>query len=229
MTTTTRDAIDTPTLKTRPHVAVKHATEAIGTLFLVFTIGASVRGGDPLAPLAIGAVLMAMIYAGGHVSGAHYNPAVTLAVLVRRRMDLRDAIGYWVAQLAGALVGAAVVAAVIPQGHSTTQALSGHAMLAAVVVEFLFTLALSYVVLNVATSKAHHGNSFYGLAIGFTVLAGAVGVGKISGGAFNPAVVLGGIAMGTISGSVLWTYVAAEMLAGLAAGLAFLAINPDDK
>lgn len=228
MTTTTRNASHTPTLETRPHVAVKFATEAIGTLFLVFTIGAAVRSGNPLAPLGIGAVLMAMIYAGGHVSGAHYNPAVTMAVLVRRRIDLHDAIGYWIAQTLGALGGAAVVAMIVPAG-SAAPALSGHAMVAAVVAEFLFTFGLCYVVLNVATSKDHPDNAFYGLAIGFTVAAGAVAVGGLSGGAFNPAVVLGGIAMGTMSGSILGGYVAAQLLAAVAAGIAFRTLNPADK
>jgi aquaporin Z len=222
-------ATHTPTLRTRPHVAVKYATEAIGTLFLVFTIGAAVRSGDPLAPLGIGAVLMAMIYAGGHVSGAHYNPAVTMAVLVRGRIGLQDAIGYWAAQIAGALAGAAIVAAIVPAGHSAPLALSGHAMVAATVAEFLFTFALCYVVLNVATSKDHPDNAFYGLAIGFTVVAGAVAAGRISGGALNPAVVLGGIAMGTISGSMLVAYVAVQLLAAVAAAVAFRAINPNDK
>lgn len=225
MTTATRTPA--PALKTRPNVAVKYATEAIGTLILVFTIGAAVRSGNPLAPLGIGAVLMAMVYAGGHVSGAHYNPAVTMAVLIRRRIDLHDAIAYWVAQLCGAVAGAAVVAAVVPAGESAS--LTGHAMAAAVVAEFLFTFALSYVVLNVATSKDHAGNSFYGLAIGFTVLAGAVAVGGISGAVFNPAVAVGGVLMGTLSASVLWTYVVVQLLAGTAAGIAFRALNSTDK
>lgn len=229
MTTTTRNATHTPIEKKRPHVAAKYATEAIGTLVLVFTIGASVRGGDPLAPLGIGAALMAMVYAGGHVSGAHYNPAVTLAVLVRRRIGLHEAVGYWIAQIGGALLGAAIVAAIVAPGQAAPLALSGHAMLAAVAAELLFTFALCYVVLNVATSKDHPDNAFYGLAIGFTVLAGAVATGRISGGVLNPAVALAGVAMGTISGSMLWTYVAAQIVAAVAAGIAFRTINPDDQ
>lgn len=229
MTTATR----TPALKLRPNVAVKYATplitEAIGTLILVFTIGAAVRSGNPLAPLGIGAVLMAMVYAGGHVSGAHYNPAVTMAALIRRRIDLNGAIGYWVAQLCGAVAGAAVVAAVVPAGQSAAPFLTGHAMAAAVVAEFLFTFALSYVVLNVATSKDHPDNSFYGLAIGFTVAAGAVAVGGISGAVFNPAVAVGGVLMGTLSLSLLWPYLVVQLLAGAAAGIAFRALNPTDN
>jgi aquaporin Z len=88
---------------------MKYAVEMIGTLFLVFTIGTAVRSGNPLAPLAIGAVLMAMVYAGGHISGAHYNPAVTLAVLIRGRIEIREAVGYWIAQIVGGLLASALV------------------------------------------------------------------------------------------------------------------------
>jgi aquaporin Z len=206
----------------------KYAAEAIGTFFLVFTIGASVRSGSSLAPLAIGAVLMVMIYAGGHISGGHYNPAVTLAVLVRRRIDLRNAIGYWIAQVGAGLLAAAAVDAVRP-GHANPLTLSGFAVVAAFVAELLFTFALCFVVLNVATSKDHPDNSFYGLAIGFTVLAGAVAVGGISGGAFNPAVVLGGAAMDMFALPTLWVYLVAQLVAGAAAGIAFRALNPYDK
>jgi aquaporin Z len=207
---------------------MKYAVEMIGTLFLVFTIGASVRSGNPLAPLTIGAILMAMVYAGGHISGAHYNPAVTLAVLVRKRIEIREALGYWISQLIGGLLAAALVTAVAPT-QTASMTLSGHAMAMAFVAELLVTFALCYVVLNVATSKDHPDNSFYGLAIGFTVAAGAVAVGGISGGAFNPAVAISGVAMGLFSGSMIWMFIAAQTIAAVAAGLAFRAVNPADK
>jgi aquaporin Z len=206
----------------------KLAVELIGTFFLVFTIGASVRGGTSLAPLAIGIVLMVMIYAGGHISGGHYNPAVTVAALVRGRLGFGEAAGYWVAQLVAGVLAALVVRAVIAPGAASTLALSGRGLADALVVELLFTFALCYVVLNVATSKDHPNNSFYGLAIGFTVLAGAVAVGGISGAAFNPAVVLGGAVMGLFPWVAL-SYLIVQVLAGAAAGYAFRALNPDDK
>ncbi|MBX7434592.1 aquaporin [Mycobacterium sp. Y57] len=212
-----------------PATARRYLVEAIGTLVLVFTVGASVRSGSILAPLAIGAVLMAMIYAGGHISGAHYNPAVTVAALARGRIDAREAIGYWIAQFAGGLVGAGAVSAVVPAGETAALGLSGHALMGAVVAELLFTFVLCYVVLNVATSKDHPDNSFYGLAIGFTVAAGAVAVGGVSGAAFNPAVVLGGAALGLFTLPMLPVYFAAQIVAGVAAGMAFRALNPDDK
>jgi aquaporin Z len=214
-------------------VAISHATRAlgvelIGTFFLVFTVGAAVRGGSALAPLAIGSALMVMVYAGGHISGGHYNPAVTMAALVRGRLGFGEAVGYWLAQFVAGVLAALVVRGVVAPGSATTLNLSGRAMGAALVVELLFTFALAYVVMNVATSKDHPDNSFYGLAIGFTVMVGAVAVGGISGGAFNPAVVLGAAVMGLLPWSAL-LYLVAELLAGVAAGLVFRALNPDDK
>jgi aquaporin Z len=214
-----------------PRPVVKYVVEAIGTFFLVFTVGAAAGSGSPFAPLGIGAVLMVMIYAGGHLSGGHYNPAVTLAALVRRRIGLRDAVAYWIVQFGAGLFAAVVVRTVVDPTRATaaTMKLSGHTLLAAFVVELLFTFALCYVVLNVATSKHHHDNSFYGLAIGFTVVAGAFAVGAISGGAFNPAVTLGAAVMGMFAWPTLWVYLVAQALAGIAAGVTFLVLNPDDK
>jgi aquaporin Z len=215
-----------------PRASVKYVVEAIGTFFLVFTVGAAVGSGSQFAPLGIGAVLMVMIYAGGHLSGGHYNPAVTMAVLMRRRIGLRDAVAYWFVQLGAGLLAALVVRTVVdPTRMATTAALTlpGRTLVAAFVVELLFTFALCYVVLNVATSKHHPDNSFYGLAIGFTVVAGAFAVGAISGGAFNPAVSLGAAVMGMFAWPTLWIYLVAQVLAGIAAGATFLALNPDDK
>jgi aquaporin Z len=212
------------------NTARKLAVELIGTFFLVFTVGASVYSGSPFAPLAIGTSLMVMIYAGGHISGGHYNPAVTMAVLVRGRIGPGEAVGYWITQLVAGLLAAWVVRAIItPAASVTTVALSGPALAAAFVAELLFTFALTYVVLNVATSKDHPDNSFYGLAIGFTVMVGAFAVGGISGGAFNPAVALGGAVMGLFPWPTLWLYPVAELIAAAIAGLAFRALNPADK
>lgn len=230
MTTTTAPAPATTAYAAPRHVspAVKYSVEAIGTFFLIFAIGASIRTGNPLAPIAIGATLMAMIYAGGHISGAHYNPAVTMAVLTRGRISLHNAIGYWISQIAGAAAGAMAVMAVIPRTVDITPQPTGH-IIAVAIAEILFTFALCHVVLNVATSKDHKSNSFYGLAIGFTVTAGALCVGGLSGGAFNPAVVIGGSAMGLFSWSAIWVYLASQITAGIAAGALFRWQNPDDK
>jgi aquaporin Z len=212
-----------------PAAGRKYAVELIGTFIFLFTIAASVLSGSALAPVAIGAVLMVMIYAGGHISGGHYNPAVTIAALVRGRIGVADAIGYWIAQLIGGLLAMTLARWVIDPAQVKTLALSGHLLIAAFIVELLFTFALCYVVLNVATSKDHPNNSFYGLAIGFTVATGAIAVGAISGGVFNPAVAISGATIGLFAWSTLWAYLVAQIIGGTAAGLAFLALNPNDK
>jgi aquaporin Z len=205
----------------------RYATEFIGTFFLVFTVCAAVRGGVALAPLAIGAVLAAMVFAGGHISGGHFNPAVSLAAFVRGKLGLTDLGAYAVAQLTAAVVAALLAAYAVP-GPVAEFKLSGDHVLRAFLVELLFTFALAYVVLNVATSKDHPNNSFYGLAIGFTVLAGAVAVGGVSGGAFNPAVGLGVLVAGLAGLNVLWIYIVATLAGGALAGLVFRLLNPDD-
>ena len=172
----------------------KYITEFIGTFFLVLTVGCTVIPGWPgvIAPLAIGTALMVMVYAGGHISGGHYNPAVTLAVWIRGRCDAKDVVPYWLAQIAGGVLAALV--AVFLSGPGKPMNIPD--VPAALLSEFLFTFALAYVVLNTATAKANAGNSFYGLAIGMTVMTGAFAVGgRICGGAFNPAVAVDSVAI----------------------------------
>jgi aquaporin Z len=203
----------------------KYLVEFIGTFFLVATVGFAVRGGSPLAPLAIGAVLMVMIFAGGHVSGGHFNPAVSLAAFIRGRLSAADLIPYWLAQFAAGAAAAAVVTMVIGRPVAAAGEL---ALVPSLVVEFLFTFALAWTVLNVATAKGTQGNSFYGLAIGFTVLAGAVSVGAISGGAFNPAVGLGVTIMGLVKPVQFGVYVVADLLGGAMAAVTYLYVNGRD-
>jgi aquaporin Z len=206
----------------------KYAVELIGTFLFVFAIGTAASLSGALAPLAIGSALMAMVYAGGHISGGHFNPAVTLGALVRGRIGPRDAVAYWVVQLVGAALAGWLVRWVILPVHDTALSLSGHAMGAAFVAELVFTFALVYVVLNVATSRDNPTNSFYGLAIGFTVMVGAFAVGSISGGVFNPAVFVGAAITGLFAWSTIWVYFLAQLLAGVLAGLTFRALNPTD-
>ena len=205
----------------------KYLTEFIGTFFLVFTVGctAIAGGAGVIPPLAIGSALMVMIYAGGHISGGHYNPAVTLGVWIRGRCPASDVGPYMVAQIVGAFVAAAVVKYLKGHGAIPPTAFQGAP---AFVAEFLFTFALVYVVLNVATAKANAGNSFYGLAIGFTVMVGAFAVGAISGAAFNPAVAVGVCAMGLVAWSNLWVYLVANLLGGAVAAGVFKMLNPQD-
>jgi aquaporin Z len=208
--------------------ARKYAVEAIGAFFLTFVVAVSVLSHSVFTPLAAGATLMVMIYAGGHISGGHYNPAVTMGALVRGRIGIGDAVPYWIAQVVGGVVAGAVARAVVNPTAVRALTLSGHTEAAAAIVELLITFALCYVMLNVATSKDQPGNGFFGLAIGFTVTAGAFAVGGISGGVFNPAVALGGATAGVFAWSTIWVYLVAELAAGVVAGLAFLALNPGD-
>ena len=209
----------------------KYLTEFIGTFFLVLTIGCCVVGGAVPAPLAIGAALMVMVFAGGHVSGAHYNPAVTLAVTMRGRCSSADVVPYIVSQVAGAVVAALAVKFLFAgEKMAAVQAMDlSKTIPQALLAEFLYTFALAYVVLNVATAKANANNSFYGLAIGLTVLTGAFSVGGISGGAFNPAVAVGITTLGLAAAANIWIYLVADFAGAALAAIVFKIINPDDK
>jgi aquaporin Z len=206
----------------------KYLTEFIGTFFLVLVVGMTVidPGAGGLAPLAIGSALMIMVYAGGHVSGGHYNPAVTLAVWLRGRCPQSDVFPYIGSQMMGGIVAAMAVLflkgdpAVMPQEMQIFPAL---------VAETLGTFALAYVVLNVATAKSTAGNSYFGLAIGFTLTVMAFAFGGVSGGAFNPAVALGITIMHIAKTANLWVYLVANFAGGALAAAAFRFINPEDK
>jgi aquaporin Z len=204
----------------------KYITEFIGTFFLVLTIGCTVIGAGTgvIAPLAIGAALMVMVYAGGHISGAHYNPAVTVGILIRGKLQVADVVPYWIAQFAGAAVAALLVSKFFRAGVAVTP-IAPHVG-PVLVVEFLFTFALVYVVLNAATAEGTSGNSFYGLAIGMTVMTGAFAVGDISGGAFNPAVALGICILGISTWGNIWIYLLANFAAAVLAAVIFQLINP---
>jgi aquaporin Z len=202
-----------------------YLTEFIGTFFLVLTIGLTVLGGTPLAPLAIGSALMIMVYMGGHVSGAHYNPAVSLAVLMRGKMaSTGEFVGYVISQCAGALVAALVVYLVMGRTFAPAPA-TGASLAGVLLVELLYTFALGLVVLNSAASARTHGNSFYGIAIGFTIVVAAFAGGPISGGAFNPAVGLGPIVVDALisggSASNLWIYLVGPLAGGALAAVVF--------
>ena len=224
----------------------KYLTEFIGTFIFVLTIGLVVCQGVEMAPLVIGCVLMIIVYMGGHVSGGHYNPAVSLAAMMRGAMSSVDLIPYWIAQVAGSLAGACVCAVIFGGlgGAAATEdaaaldqpsaayvsvvAQDEEAAVATIsgednlkrgffgpapgkpftltqpgpwIIEIVFTFALCLVVLNTATSTGTSGNSFYGLAIGFTIVVAAFAGGGISGGAFNPAIGIGpNVIKGTLGG-----------------------------
>jgi aquaporin Z len=201
-----------------------YLTEFIGTFFLVLTVGLTVTAGTPFAPLAIGASLMIMVYMGGHISGGHYNPAVSLAATIRGALPGARLVPYWVSQTLGALVAALAVRFATGKTFAPAPGADA-AALPALLIEFLFTFALCLVVLNTATAKKTEGNSFYGLAIGFTIVVAAFAGGPISGGAFNPAVGIGPTVVNAMSGaggySSLWLYLLGPLLGGVVAALVF--------
>lgn len=203
-----------------------YVTEFIGTFFLVFVVGLAVASGTPFAPLAIGGTLMVMVYMGGHISGAHYNPAVTLAALIRGAIKLPEAIAYMGSQILGGLTAGLTTMFMVGSAINIAPNIN-FSTLQVLLIEILFTFSLALTVLNVATSKDHPNNSFYGLAIGFAVVTAAFAGGGISGGAFNPAVALG---QNIISGHYenLWIYLVGPLSGGALAAFVFKLTNPGD-
>jgi aquaporin Z len=203
---------------------IRYLTEFLGTFFLVLTVGLVVLLEAPLGAVAIGSVLMVMVYMGGHVSGGHYNPAVSLAAGFADKLGKRDLVPYWISQLLGAVVAALAVRAILGRTFAPAPAPDASTA-AALLVELLFTFALCLVVLNTATHPKTQGNSYYGLAIGFTVLVGAVAGGPISGGAFNPAVGVGPILVHGAAGGGGWSdlllYIVGPLVGGFLAAIVF--------
>jgi aquaporin Z len=203
----------------------KLAVEFIGMFLFVFTVGMATesanKSGAILAPVAIGSILMVLVFAGGHVSGGHYNPAVSTAVWLRGRIRANEYVAYMATQFVAAALAGLLVNAIGGKQTAGPTASTGKML----VVEFLFTFGLAYVVLNVATAKGTEGNSFYGLAIGFLVLVGAISVGWVSGAAFNPAIALGASVLGAFNWSHIWIYLLADFLGAAVAAGAFLYIQ----
>lgn len=205
----------------------KYLTEFLGAFFFVMTIGLVV--GHPLAPLIIGATLMVVVYMGGHISGAHYNPAVTVAIYLRGKLPAGDVLPYILAQVAGAVAGAYLsymlldrTFAPVPSPLATT--------VTALMVEGFYTFLLALVVLNVATSPATEGNSYYGLAIGTTIVIAVFAGGPISGGAYNPAVATGAILVNAVAGDgnlgSLWIYLVGPFVGGALASAVYKIQHP---
>lgn len=200
---------------------MKYMYEMIGTLLLVFTVGMAVvepQAAGMFAPIAIGGILAALVFAGAHVSGAHYNPAVSLAIYMRKGISLVDMVSYWVAQFLGAGLASILV---IFLKNGAAEASMEIDSVSTFTVEALFTFALCWVILNVATAKKTKGNNYFGLSIGLVVMVGAFAVGPISGGAFNPAVAFGAALMNLGSFADLWIYVCAQILGAIVAATLF--------
>ena len=206
----------------------KYIVEFIGTFFLVFTIGTILFGGNQsiTGMLGIGFILMVMVYAGGHISGGHYNPAVSLSAAIRGALPWKNYAQYFISQTLGAVLAAcAVKYLVVVPPIETIPTFDIPALL---IGEFLFTFALCYTVLLTATSKSVKGNSYYGLAIGSVVTAGIFSTGTFCLGAFNPAVAIGLLSMGVIRIKLAGITLLIDLIGGIAAGFLYKFINCDD-
>ena len=199
----------------------KLITEFIGTFFLTLTICTAAAFGTAgsYAPFAIASTLMVMIYAGGHVSGAHYNPAVTISIYLRGACDKSEVAPYIASQVVAGAMGAMVASNVLmPDGEVGPLVMDTGPAFGA---ELMFTFALAYVILNVATSESTDGNGYYGAAIAFVVLAGALTVGPISGASFNPAVTASLISAGVMGVADSWVHLVPQLIGGVLAALVF--------
>lgn len=202
--------------------------ELIGTAILVFTIQVAIASDTGLAPLAIGAILITIVFAGGPISGAHYNPAVSLAITLRGKLSSHEMIVYWISQVIGGFLGGLIggglgnTFSVVSVGPEST-------ITQAFFAEMIFTFILCLVVLGVATNSKADQNHYYGLAIGLVVMSGAIAVGPISGGAFNPAVALGlSISKGFANFGYAFNVVIAELIGGVLAAFCFFLVAPDE-
>lgn len=205
----------------------KYLTEFVGTLIFVATISLAVITESAMAPLAIGGILMVMIYMGGHISGGHYNPAVSLGLMMRGALPASELVPYWAAQILGGIVGA-LLGNFIGGGSVPIAPGDGVNVAQAMISEILFTFALALVVMNVATVNKDgvSGNSYYGLAIGFVIVCAAFAAGGISGGAWNPAVGTGlsvGALIAGSGGGWIWLYIVGPLIGGALAAVVFKA------
>jgi aquaporin Z len=197
----------------------KYLAEGIGTFFLMLSIVLSVYNGTGnLAPIVIGCMLIGMIYAVAHISGAHFNPAVSFAQYMQERISRSDFAYYIITQLISValasfigvflLSGGPALVTIEPRVNDPI-----HALLA----EFLGTFALVLVILNLSNTRAGKGNLVGGIVVGLTVIAAAYMFGPYSGAALNPAVAVGMCVAGMVAWSDLWVYLVGILLGTAAA------------
>mmetsp|Transcript_26833 Transcript_26833/g.62177 ORF Transcript_26833/g.62177 Transcript_26833/m.62177 type:complete len:342 (-) Transcript_26833:168-1193(-) len=169
-------------------------SEFLGTFMLVVTVGLNVMGRTPDGAWSIACALMSMIYALGDVSGAHFNPAVTVAILISGRckeLTPAKAGQYMGAQVAGAMAAALTYAGIYNGASFKLGPGAKFSYGGVAVAEFVFTFLLCFVVLSVAVSAKTSNPTMFGLAIGSCITCGVNAIGAVSGGALNPAVAVG--------------------------------------
>lgn len=211
----------------------KYLTEFIGTFFLILTVIMSANNPTIglLAPFAMSGMYLAMIYAGSAISGAHYNPAITVAMLMQKKIDRTDALYYIMVQLIASVLAAAIGVYLHDcAGGLNIVARVNEQPICAILGEFLGAFALTYVFLKVSPAATNENNAYYGLAIGFTVLAVSFGFGSLSGGAYNPAIALGGSVAGMFGwDDLLFLWIGSLLGAAAAATVIQLLQRPEPE
>jgi aquaporin Z len=210
----------------------KYVCEFLGTfvLVLIVTYNVATNASGVFGVTSIAFALMVMIYSIGHISGGHFNPAVSFAFALQGLLSYQDCVMYIVSQCAGGAVAGLCSGFIIDTKRQLLQPRTG-TLLNVCVVEYLFTWMLCFVVLNVAASKKIGGqNQFYGLAIGLSVVAGGYAAGEVSGGVLNPAVTLG-LAVSHFSAFILElpVYVVVQLAAGFGSVVSFHIVRPEEK
>ena len=203
------------------------AMEAIGSFVLVFSFGVAIATHSWFSPLLIAVPLVALVYGGGRVSGGHYNPALTVAMLIRHRLAVRAALASWLVQFGAGLLAAVSVRAIVdPEQLVVTAAMTvkGPTLVAAFALELVVICALCCVALEVSTSSSHTVDDYYGWPIAFSMIAGAIVIGTITNGVFDPAVSSFDALLGIFSWPTLWVYLVSQLLSGIAATITFVSL-----
>ncbi|MBR7673182.1 MIP family channel protein [Streptomyces daliensis] len=239
MQSSLRSSMSAEEVETNPQ---PYAAEFLGTLLLVFfAVGAAVLSSEYIGTLGValsfGFTLLALAYAIGPISGCHVNPAVTLGMLMARRMSLHTAIRYWIAQIVGAIVGSALLFLVAKQvpGLQTDESFGSNGFgdrsavhinaFGAFVAELILTMLLVYVVLSVTHKVAVVG--FDGLPIGMALaVVHLVGI-PLTGTSVNPARSIGPALFATGSAlTQLWLFIVAPLIGAVLAALVHRVTHP---
>lgn len=209
----------------------KYLIESFGTFFLTLAIlmASRVNAAPGFAPLAAGSMLMAWIVAGRHISGGHYNPAVSLAALMQGKLERFDFPYYWLAQFSGGFLAALIGSFLLNCSGVAVVPARTDDPACAVLAEFLGTFALVFIALQVNSPRNNNSHSNAGPAIGFTQFAGMFVFAPISGGYFNPAVVTGLSVAGLIGWNSWWWYGAGALLGAAAAASVFRAMYGEEE
>lgn len=207
--------------------AARFAMEAVGNFVLVFAFGVAISTHSWFSPLLIGAPLVAMIYSSSRVRGGHYNPAMTIAMLIRRRLAVRTALVFWLVQVGAGLLAAESVRAIVdPRQLAVTAAMTvkGSTLLAAFALELVVTCAMCCVAVEVSTGNSDPVDDDHGWSIAFCVVAGAIAIAAITNDAFDPAAGFDDALFGILSWPTLWVYLVSQLLSGIAATITFVSL-----